>query len=523
MTTPNKSTPHTILTALAAALFLTPLCPLPGQTTYTYSDPSIGAGTPNYWNDSAKWGLPAPEYPNAPEVIVQLPRVAGDDSVRVHMELPTPNVTIGQLSIIGASGNARWTIGGSNTQEIILGNGSNPAVISSASSGIVRLVAKITSLGGTRFISNGSIFVEATASSFDGGITVEGAGDVRFYGTGMLGSNVITLVGTGGSIRFGNTGATKNIINNDFILETVGGKKGIYTNNSTGIQLNGNISGPGGLLLGTGSSGWNDTTELFGQNSYEGETEIRTNVVFRSLNNFGDGAITFASNARTLTFDGENSADITTNAKGEVRAVVINVQTTFDIGNNDVTFANALTGSAGFTLNGSGSLKLLGNNALSQVILQQGKLIAGHQNALGGTNSQFTVHSATVFELLSGTHAQINQLNLLGDAQFAFTLNHNHEATQLEVLGNQIGAYHISISISEDSQLIAGTYTLLSINGSYDPGLQFSLDPNSTDFGTLSWNNGILTFTVIPEARFTSLMLASLAAILVFYLRRSRK
>ncbi len=517
---PPPKTTRRFRTPPAAALLLalSALCmaePTQAQTSYTYTP----SGTsPHYWTESGKWGLPE-GYPSGSGIIINLSKLTTSTTATLSFTGVTPTLGVLNIGPTGSgSGTGQWTIGVVETpsQQFTLDNGSSAAVIHNTSGSTVNFRAAVVSEGGLKITGSNTIAFYNGLGRFEGGISIEGGGNVYFHTAGMLKDSTITL-SSGGSARFGNATATKQVISNNFVVtgpEESDVKRGIYSNSTTGIELHGDISGNAGIILGTDSSARNDVTELFGENTYEGGTEIRTHVVFHSIENFGQGAIEFANVDRTLTHAENNVADITTNYLDEVRSVALNRQTTIDTGSNEVTYTNAISGSGGLTKAGSGSLTLLGNNIFLNTLLSEGTLIAGHQNAFGGQTGVLTMKAAARLEIAAATALHIGELSLESTTQFTFNLTQNPDETSLTVWSNQTGDSELLISIAPDSGgLTVGDYLLISFLG--DTGeLSFTLDPESAALGSLSWDqaNQQLTFHAIPEPNTTLLFVLAIGA-----------
>ncbi|HWL52689.1 MAG TPA: PEP-CTERM sorting domain-containing protein [Chthoniobacteraceae bacterium] len=493
---PKPTRRFTPPSAAALLLALWTCCaaePARAQTSYTYT-PS--GENPHDWSDSAKWGLET-GYPSEKGITINLSKVSVAATLNFDV---TPTVGVFNIGPAGVgSGSAAWSIG-TASQSFILDNDGDPAVIHNQSGATASITAAILSEGGLRFTGSNTMFVRNGNSLLEGGVTISGGGHIYFYSPGMLSTSVITLE-SGGTARFGNATATKQVINNDFVVTGVDLVRGIYSNSTTGIELHGDISGTAGVIFGTDSSVRNDTTEVFGENTYEGKTEIRTNVVFHSIENFGQGAIEFASADRKLTYAENNTADITTNYLGAVRSVALNRQTTIDTGANAVTYANAISGSRGLTKEGSGSLTLLGDNTFLNTVLSEGTVVAGHQNAFGGKTGVLAIKTDARLELQAATALDVGELSLESTAQFTFNLTQNPDDTSLTVWGNQTGDSELQITIAPGpGGLAAGDYLLLSFLG--DTGaVSFTLAPESAALGSLGWDQETqrLTFHAIPE------------------------
>ncbi len=133
------------------------------------------------------------------------------------------------------------------------------------------------------------------------------------------------------------------------------------TSNNTTVQLDGTISGPGGLYIHTAQGGVSGTvTKLTGTNTYSGQTRIYGGTLAVSNDaNLGTGTVDFGGG--TLRADG----NITTS-----RQLNFSASGTIDTGANSVTLTGQLTSQGGqngdtFTKTGTGNLTLTGKNPLT--------------------------------------------------------------------------------------------------------------------------------------------------------------
>lgn len=320
--------------------------------TFTYDSTIAG---PDNWDNSAKWDLPN-GYPDGAGITVQIERI---DSAK-NLSLNGLDITVGRFEVSGgSSGAALWTIqhdGGSLTLDS--GN-SEPAEIV-ATNGAIRFNTPVFASNGVDLSGGLHKIIASTNSVINGGINIRSSGAVYLSATGVLGDSLITFFNTG-SIRLGGVSATQSF-NNDVQVEA-GRTAWIVSDTLTQMTFNGNINGPGNVSFRSENTNRNDILQLTGNNAYQGNTTIRTHVLFDSINNFGEGSITFENTARTLTYAAGNTADLTTNRTLDgPRPVTVNVDTTIDIGANNVTYANVVDGAAGLIKEGSGILTLNGAN-----------------------------------------------------------------------------------------------------------------------------------------------------------------
>lgn len=219
-------------------------------------------------------------------------------------------------------------------------------------------------------------------SSWDSASTVNWSGAEKFYALD--------------SVTFDDTSSVTSIsINGDLrpLSIQVSSNTNQFTFGGTGV-ING-----AGTLTKSGSS----TLVLNGSNGYTGTNTLNGGLVEFSANSLGTGAINF--NGGGLRWATGNSADVSARfgPLGSSGAV-------FDINGNSVTLGSALTGSGGFTRDGSGSLVLSGANTYSGVTtLNAGTTFTNTTSALGSTAAGTTVASG----------AQLNVGNLANNSTLA--------------------------------------------------------------------------------------------------------
>lgn len=214
-----------------------------------------------------------------------------------------------------------------------------------------------------------------------------------YTGATSLGSNVtLALSGSGtyGAITPTFTDNTSTldiqaITPANFTLTDFNSANGTIALGAKSLILGGAAGGTfGGIISGTGSVNkqGTGTTILTGASTYSGGTTLTNGIVnFAASNNFGTGAITF--NGGALQWAAANTADVSNkfSALGASGATV-------DINGNNVTFASALTGTGGLTVEntaGGSTLTLTGVNLYTgTTTVKGGTLRIGN----GGTTGQ---------------------------------------------------------------------------------------------------------------------------------------
>ncbi len=503
MKTDHCFPPRRFLSGILAAGLVLPISGAFAQT-YEYDWSKDDSGS-QYWNNSVKWGLNPPDdpqYPSGVDVVAKILRLGGTSNQTLRLD--NLNLTLGELRIgEGGDGSRLWGLNGSigNVATITLSKSSGMGIIST-NGATTTLGSSLTILatGGVEFQGNSTLLIAGGGTKITGGVKHSGGGGVYLYRGSMIADQEVELAG--GNMVLGTSSQTYNTFNSNFTLTgTVATFRGIYSNTfGTTLRLTGNITGDTSLRIGVDNYANGDVTELTGNNNYAGSTDIRTNVLFHSVANFGLGGITFSTTARTLTHAEGNTADITTNSNNAVRTVDLGVNTTIDTGANDVVYANAVTGAGRLIKEGEGSLRLDGANSFAGTTVAEGKVIAGSSVALGLTTADLEIGADGALEILDGLTVTVGNLELESGAILGFHLG--EIGSQLLVSGDQIGDGTFTISIAPGLGFAQGAYTLLSMTGSAQAGLSaFVLDAASLDHGTLEWDqgNGELIFHAIPE------------------------
>lgn len=498
------------LSALLAAAFLPAAT---AQDSFSYNASISGE---ERWETSAKWGLES-GYPSGEGVEAQLQRISGNKT----LQLDDLAITLGKLSVSGGTtGSSTWTISGSGT--IAFDNNGAPAEITAAS-GALLINNKVTAENGIDFTGPYAITIAHRDTVINGGINIKG-GTLFLRRSGSAGTSLITLSGETTFVKLGGVQPTGTFTNNFNVGES--GMKGIYSDVASNglLTLTGNIAGGGGVIFGTQSSARNDTTLLTGSNDYEGDTRIQTNIRFQGIGNFGEGSISFSENARTLTYESGNSADLTRTRDGSgARAVTLEVDTTIDVGGNDVSYANAITGEGGLAKKGAGSLTLHGENTFGKVTVADGLLVAASANSLGGSSNSLLLEAAGTLGIASETTVSIGILELKEGATLSFTLaglSGLEGAPLLLVNGAISGTGNVNVTLTGLPSDNLEAYTLLQVAGVDPVSAGFVLDPALASLGYLEWRTAgdqqFLEFHAIPEPSVTVMGLVISAGVLLY-------
>lgn len=261
--------------------------------------------------------------------------------------------------------------------------------------------------------NNGAgLIVSGNNSNFTGGFNLISSYThyVTFVYESSLANNTVNVLSGHKQIRLG-SGETVRTFSSDF--NVAGDRLSLYSSALTAgkVILDGTISGSGEVYYWTYNGG---AMELQGENTYAGNTLIASslNLIFDGVDNFGTGnSIIFAysGNSPTLIWAEGNTDDITKKADGTTRA--INLQTAnvkFNIGSNDVTFANKIIGynlpttgtapGSGITKQGAGTLRLLADNTyVISTLVEEGTLLANNTTESATGTSAVTVNAGATF------------------------------------------------------------------------------------------------------------------------------
>jgi autotransporter-associated beta strand protein len=402
-----------------------------------------GGGTDDNWSTGGNWvgGVsPANPIPAAGTA-----NVVFDGSVRL-----TPNIdTAWNInSLTFNSGASAFTIGGNLLflEAGITDNSTNTQTINAPLKlGVASSAVTFTTASG------GNLVIAGNMDWYGVALTVTGAGNTTFSGTGTdtgpgaslvkTGAGTLTMTGPNGYI--GTTSINAGVVNiqnatalgttaagttvaSGAALEIQGGiavGAETLTLNSTGISSNGalrNISGnnswAGAVTLGSASSIGVDAGQLTISSRISGAGMNLTKVgagtlvfsgttsnTYTGTTTVNDGTLILGKTAGVNAFAGTltigdavgaaNSAIVQLNANNQIPTVTVTIKDDGQLNlNNFSDTIGALTMTGGNVTTGTGTLTLGGNvtgNAASTVATISGKL------ALGGANRTFTIASGT--------------------------------------------------------------------------------------------------------------------------------
>ena len=254
--------------------------------------------------------------------------------------------------------------------------------------GTLALTNPITiNAGGSTIDSNGNNVTVSSAISGVGGLTKNGAGELRLQAAGTYGGGTTVNAGTlvldsvGGSLPVGGALTVNGGLFDMSQIstgQTVGalagsggqidlGSNNLTTNSNSNTTLATQITGAagGGGLIKQGSG----ILTLTGLNLYSGGTTIQGGLInFASALNLGSGPITL--NGGGLQWATGNTTDISFQLASLGAGGGI-----FDTNGNNVALSQTISGAGGLTKQGQGTLTLAGNNLYSGATTVTGGLI----------------------------------------------------------------------------------------------------------------------------------------------------
>lgn len=513
-----------------AALSLSPIIPNAIATDGTFT--GLAPGT---WSDENNWlGAEIANGAGATAIL------SGTKGVEITLDQP---VTLGSLLLDGfIEAGASWVFKG-GTLNLDSGVADTKAVInlgnSSSFSSRIRMAigSVITGTSGLS-VNGGALQLTGTSNTFTGGIDL--AGQLRVAGVGSLNNNTIRFTGNSAQLMTGTAAANYK---NNLVLGADGVTINSYAS-GTVTTLSGVISEEGGPRdLALYQPGLNVSTFLItGNNTYTGNTNIGrgsndtyalvvraesdnafgmgtayVNIVGGTKKNATNDAVWLGGNVKisdkTLVLrgkgyqDGGSLKNNTGNNEwagnielGEVADARIGVN-----GNTSLIVSGVISGESvgGLTKSGIGRLILMGDNTHSTgTTAIAGTIVAGHDNAFGGAEGDFTLEGTAILEIATGVNLQVNNLSLDADSSFVFDLSGSAN-TRLTVHGDQTGSGNYLVNIITSGEPIGpGVYTLMSFAGEVDAtGFTLGEHPLGTEDRFLQWNGltKTLTYTVVPE------------------------
>ena len=277
--------------------------------------------------------------------------------------------------------------------------------------------------GDSALFGVGTAFITATLDTnvSVGGISFTNPNSFLIANAGKT----LTITNTGGSPAINVSSGTSNSIAAPVILN---GTVLVSETSGGGLEISSGLSGAGGLTIGGDGTG---LLTLAGSNTYSGFTSFSAGILtLGSTNAIGTNALVIyggiLDSLVTNLVNANNNPQIWVGSFGFAGANNLN------LGTGNVTVSNALTlsvtntlvvggtinaGSLTLTLNGSGTLKLDGNNAIGGVNSGVGVLAFGNDYAAG--TGILNAYSPTA-AFASSSSATRTIHNILGTGNGAF-------------------------------------------------------------------------------------------------------
>lgn len=545
---------------ILAALFVVS-DPLPAATSGTWLAGSMDGN----WSDGAKWQGGDIASGVGSTLSLQTPsgsQAAGPGEILGGFTLNMDgDRTVGNITMLaGGWTNAfAMTIGGANTLTLQVGSGT--PVITGASPAATTFgitVGTVNGNQGLRFLGPNIIYWNPGTMNLTGTIELTSSAKVLVTSSGAFGNpatNEILITGSGNSI-YVEPPSAGTIIANDIQLATHNVGAGFtWRSPSTGtVTVSGDIyqSNPANI---SNFYYWSNTGSgvqryiVSGDNSYRGSTtmaNLSVLVLAQSNTAFGTGEagdvvvsanggiglsgnINISQNKIILSgpgftgvgFDDVDWAGSLFNQDGQNTwggEVDIGATANPRIGaaaGSQLTVTGLVTGSAtgGLTKSGPGTLVLTNANTYSTgTTILGGTLLAGNNQALG--SGAVTVDDGATLAITQGINLGIASLALTDGAELTFNLNAIAEGTTIEVAGNQTGSGTYIVNVADGGGFGIGTYTLMTVDGTF-AATGFQLGDFVPGYeGTLLWDSGTLTLTVIPEPGAVALFALGLAFVL---------
>ncbi len=542
-------TPIASLLFLVGRFSLLSLLPIAGAPCVLAADGTWLSSSGNgNWSDPDKWV--GGEIANGTGSVATLNGATGRT-----LNLTSP-ITLGTLSIVN------WTNANSNDWKITGGtlmldvNSGIPTIdfgtISSANT-VLGISSVITGTKGLSFLGVGRLQLSGV-NTFTGGITV-GRGTLWSTHAAALNGNAITINGDSGRLHL--AGATETYSSDITLahnnISIVGSSASAF------LTMSGDMGEGGGTRsIEWGTNGGMAHFTLTGNNSYTGNTTIGSAHDFgyvairaRSSTAFGTGtaAVSFAS-AVSKTHDNDtlelyDSVTITNKSltlrgrglgqNGSLRSVSGDNVWEGSINTGSFSHAHANIGvdagqllvkgviSGGDFIRlvkvGDGTLALEGANTFEGgMTVTGGTLRVSHQQALAGGDLTLGDGAGTdTLHLSQGVVLSLDSLTLTDSSAFSFDLNGSHAATGVSVSGDLIGDGDYLINLFNGGGVVAGAYTLLTVEGAYDADASFILGslPEGFSGSSLQWENGVLIFHAVPEPATWVMLGLGLSALLL--------
>jgi autotransporter-associated beta strand protein len=230
-----------------------------------------------------------------------------------------------------------------------------------------------------------------------GSLTKNGAGTLVLSGSNSYSGDTTLAAGTlsiGGDANLGSDSATVTLSGGNLTITSAGTmddnlamSAGATITNANAVTLSGNLTGNNALT----KDGAGELT-LSGTNVLASSTVIGGTLTVADSTNLGAGAVTLNGGSLTVTGSGVTVSN----------AVALTGDGTISNA-NAVALSGIVSGTGALTKAGAGTLTLSGDNTYSgATAVNDGTLVAAHNNALGTTAGSTTVASGAALGLQGG-------------------------------------------------------------------------------------------------------------------------
>ena len=281
------------------------------------------------------------------------------------------SVTIGENIALDADVVNSITVGG----DISIASGKT-LTVTNGSGDTLTLSGNITGAG--NLVKSGAGTQVLSGSNSYSGNTTVAAGTLSIDGDANLGSDSGTVSLSGGNLTITSAGT---------IDDNLAMSAGATITNANAVTLSGNLTGNNALT----KAGAGELT-LSGTNVLASSTVIGGTLTVADSTNLGAGAVTLNGGSLTVTGSGVTVSN----------AVALTGDGTITNA-NAVALSGIVSGTGALTKAGAGTLTLSGDNTYSgATAVNDGTLVAAHNNALGTTAGSTTVASGAALGLQGG-------------------------------------------------------------------------------------------------------------------------
>lgn len=542
--------------AVAGAMALAPLQATDGTWL-------SGSGSGD-WSDSGKWQSGDIASGVGSLLTIQAPDSSGSHTINLDSNRTIGNVTLGA----GDWDSRMMTVSGNNTLTLQVSSG--VPTITGPGGGGVRFGVEVDEVAGNQNLiiaGNNITHWNPGTMSLTGYIWIQSSQMLISRGE-VFGNPATNEIYISGSGNIWVDPAGDITVPNDLHLGLDGAQSGGFTwwqANAGSVTVSGsiyqsNLSLASNFYYWSGTAGGQQRYIVTGDNNYRGETQIGPSssavlVLAQSDTAFGtgeagdvilftqaggvglSGGVTISNNRIVLNgpgfsgvgYDGVQWTGGLFNQDGDNTwggEVALGSTANPRIGaaeDTHFTVSGVITGSAsgGLTTAGDGTIEFTQANTYSTgTTIASGILIASNNQALG--TGALAVQTDGTLEITQGINLGVTNITLDGDAELTFNLTDAPAGTMLTASGDQIGSGIYTVNIADAGGFTFGTYTLMTINGTFE-ATGFQLGEFVPGFvGLLNWDGGVLSLQVIPEPATTMLLLFGMVLAARRVVRRRR-